>query len=252
MTFKWICGVCHKSLSSKQMVVNHLMKLHPTADNKNFTRIRTADEDYDNNKQSYERMKPTKKTAYSSFSKLHNIFSNENLYEKLELYPKKLKDPGNEYVVDREDADDIEPRNEDSEYLNDNTDDNFQIGDDGIGDSLNTITGSYQNLSISPPSPPFQVDDLLSTGNGFSSNLTFVSDSNSQVLSYNEENTEIDISVSNHAGGISDSDVNSLRPTKAVKDVFQTPFKVRGKCGCVKCSTDPCGSCYNCLHKEAK
>ena len=247
MTYKWNCGVCHKSLSSKQMVVNHLVKLHPTADNRNFTRTQTADKD-ENNKHPDEISKPLKKPAYSSFNKLHNIFSDESLCEKLELYPKKSKELGNEYIEDVEGIDDLETRNGDLEYVNGDADLDLDIGVGSDSNSLNPDFGSLKNLSLSPPSSPVQVDDLLSNGDGFSSTFALATDSLIQGLNYQEKDSEINSTVRNRG----DDTDNISRVTKVVRDTFQTPFKVRGKCGCVKCSLKPCGQCYNCLHKEAK
>ena len=54
----------------------------------------------------------------------------------MELYPKKSKEVGNEYI-DVEDTDDLETRNGDLEYVNGDTDLDFEIGVAPVSNSLN-------------------------------------------------------------------------------------------------------------------
>ena len=60
----------------------------------------------------------------------------------MELYPKKSKEVGNEYI-DVEDTDDLETRNGDLEYVNGDTDLDFEIGVASVSNSLNPDFASF-------------------------------------------------------------------------------------------------------------
>ena len=79
MSNKWQCLLCAKIVSSKQKVESHLEKIHPGS-NKDSTaykcvpksKLKTVKDDSS---------KP-KKSAYSSFSGLNNIFNEKSLLSK--------------------------------------------------------------------------------------------------------------------------------------------------------------------------
>ena len=84
MSNKWQCILCAKILSSKQKVKSHLETIHPGS-NKDSTaykcvpksKLKTVKDD----------SSKSKKSAYSSFIGLNNIFSEKSLLSKFSLYP---------------------------------------------------------------------------------------------------------------------------------------------------------------------
>ena len=91
MGVKWRCNICDKERSSKQIIENHIKKLHPTSElnSKQYTRVVVVNSEGDlaNKKKKPEK----KKTAYASFSGLKNIFSDIKLTQNYTLYPAKMK-----------------------------------------------------------------------------------------------------------------------------------------------------------------
>ena len=85
MKQKWKCSICNKVLSSKQIVENHIIKLHPDSDKsvKQYIQVQVTSEE----KQSKKPKKVKAKSAYASFSGLFNIFANKDLCKDFSLYP---------------------------------------------------------------------------------------------------------------------------------------------------------------------
>ena len=88
---KWKCNICSKELSSKQIVANHIKKVHPNSElnDKQYSRVTQGTSDDTNRKTQKKQKKPEKKkTAYASFAGLKNIFSDKTLCQSFSLYPK--------------------------------------------------------------------------------------------------------------------------------------------------------------------
>ena len=208
----WICQICKKSLSSKQMVVNHIAKLHPESNlqETNYRKVEHKEKDSCN---LIGGSKEKKKSAYSSYSNLHNIFSCDDLCERLVLYPKSKSTDVNEdanslSIVDKQSI--VVGFDESQPYASESADvgliDSSQKGFDPNFSNINNLVQTYQ-VNVQSSSEMQTLDTLES----FSSPPKV-------------------------SGELSSS-----------RKVFKAPYKLKSHCDCPECTREPCGECYYCL-----
>lgn len=290
MKQKWKCSICNKVLSSKQIVENHIIKLHPDSDKsvKQYIQVQVTSEE----KQSKKPKKVKAKAAYASFSGLFNIFANKDLCKDFSLYPQanqkdknKQQQPPINQTADMQGV--IEARNDSTigsgelvltEAIgvtmpkDDSTMGPHESGDDNVmvGDITNRNDSEAENLVNNS-------DAGNNDNDGFLPQLTqFLSES----LSHPLPPIDLDISTSNLFNNLEEESEISpfLAGTSSIQSAprvpmfnnfgqtapasvtqsndrrkeFKAPFKTRGKCGCEGCVREPCRICYFCQHKEAK
>ena len=145
MSNKWQCLLCAKIMSSKQKVESHLEKIHPGS-NKDSTaykcvpksKLKTVKDDSS---------KP-KKSAYSSFSGLNNIFNEKSLLSKFSLYP-PVKDSHKTPQIDVTLEDDIvQPTGEAESQLSEET---------VTVTSINNCESNEFPIPVIPVKPVFKV-----------------------------------------------------------------------------------------------
>ena len=293
MKHKWRCNLCQKMLSNKQMVEKHIAKIHPEAGNgKHYLRLEVVSEESKTGKLS-------KKPAYASFDKLQNIFSQESLCEKLDLYGKNSVGTSSTNQLLKTslelDCSDSSPLENSPTSFSDhqNSPAHSPLSDHSWLDEVlsETVQGVEANdLSLGFSSET--VSHFASQNIPNSDNESIVTDPGQSRLgdtgplisqnTYCKELVQTDslcsgdvVSIRNQSGidnaessvanrrfiryknisnvGLESRTMNNNYTKHPIRrDVFKPPFKTRGSCGCVNCSTEPCGACFYCTHKEAK
>ena len=220
---KWKCGKCSKLLSSKQSAINHINVIHEDEANTiKFVRVNSDECPASNRAGNSSSAK--NQNAYKFFAPVADVFSNGNTKEL--------------YWGARGNA----QKSSISDVHSPLKDPNLSTGLESSSQVIGTVAmpSSTQRFPVTSSfNPPFKVPLQLSSCD--------VSDMSLAATSTIDNNI-----ISSPSSYVDDGSNLSTSPTASFIS-HNKKLKTRGHCGseeCVGCNRQPCGECYNCLHKR--